>query len=113
MSYRGVELVTTSAGSEPRTEVAEVSHFADRGTSTLVVGGSTSPGTAVFRPLSATETSAGLDAVGLLDRSYVLVPEGTDEVAGREADRVAVYTPSGRAGRTVLDRPRVGPAAGA
>ena len=94
-SYRGVELVMTSQGSAPHTEVADVSHFADRGTSTLVVGGGTTPGTAVFFPEGATATSAALDAVGLLDHSYVLIPEGRDQVAGRDADRVAVYTPTG------------------
>ena len=43
MSYRGVELVSTSEGTGAHTEVAEVSHFADRGTSTLVVGGARAP----------------------------------------------------------------------
>jgi len=104
-SYRGVELVMTSEGSAPHTEVADVSHFADRGTSTLVVGSGAGAGTADFRPEGATATSAALDAVSLLDKSYVLIPEGPDEVAGRDADRVAVYTPSGElAARFWIDR---------
>ena len=38
MTFRGVELVTTSSDAGPQTRVAEVSHIAQRGTSTRVVG---------------------------------------------------------------------------
>ncbi len=105
VTFRGVELVTTSSPAGSQTRVAEVSHIAQRGTSTRVVGTGGASDTSVFRPQSATETASGLDAVGLLASAYVLVTEGTDRVAGRDADRVAVYTHQGSlVARFWLDR---------
>ena len=105
VTYRGVELVTTSSDAGPQTRVAEVSHIAQRGTSTRVVGTGGGADTSVFQPQSSTETASGLDAIGLLARSYVLASEGSDAVAGRAADRVAVYTQEGSlVARFWLDR---------
>ena len=70
-----------------------------------MVGAGGATDTSVFRPQSATETASGLDAIGLLASSYRLVSEGTDTVAGRDADRVAVYTDGGSlVARFWLDR---------
>ncbi len=92
LSYRGVEQVSPRSGTSA-VQVIEVSHIPGHGTSVR----SMSPDgeTASFRPLSATATADGVDALALLELGYVLHPEGTEQVAGRLADRVSASTHDG------------------
>ncbi|HYN66229.1 MAG TPA: zf-HC2 domain-containing protein [Ornithinibacter sp.] len=96
VSFRGTEVVTRVGRGGPTTSLREISHSAGHGTATRRVDATGAPGAGDFRPQRATSTTVGVDAIGLLARSYRVDADGTGFVAGRSADRVAVTTLEGQ-----------------
>ncbi len=81
VTYVGVEVASAAEDASRSTRVSEISHPALD---------STASSSGINSGIES-----GIDAVTLLRRSYTLVPEGTEPIAGRAADRVAAYTPAG------------------
>lgn len=104
-SYTGTQFVAAWSSDATTSQVLEVAHTPDTGTTWRSGGSSGTRGRSVWTPAHAADPSIlGGDAVALMSSHYSLATRGTAVVAGRAVDVVEARRPGAAPGQGLVAR---------